>query len=73
MCMDELNIYDYITEAVFNKACDELKDGDSTIVYETENLKIKLRRRGKKIKQIFLIYGDRPFSECIQDLVSLQV
>lgn len=70
--MEKPDIFNYVTEEVFNKTCKELKDGDSKIIYETEEMKIKLKKRGRRISKLFFVYGDMPFTDCLKDLAMIQ-
>ena len=53
----------YVDLIYYQKKSKGLKNGESKEIYKDDNIKIKLIKRGNKIYNIIVNYGEKPIEE----------
>ena len=66
------SIFKYVSTEYYAQQVKDLKSGETKVIYESKNLKIKLRKSARKVYAIFVSYGDIPISEIAKNLVLVQ-
>lgn len=62
----------YVSKDVYENECINLLDGESKIIYLDEKTKIKLKKKGRKVLNIIVNYGEKPITEIAKNLLLLQ-
>lgn len=65
-------VLQYVSKDVYEEECTSLAEGDSKVIYRDNKTKIKLKKRGKRIFNIIINYGDKPITEVARNLLLLQ-
>lgn len=62
----------YVSKDVYDYECTSLIEGESKVIYKDDKTKIRLKKRGKKIFNIIVNYGDKPITEIARNLLLIQ-
>lgn len=59
----------YITIETYEKEKNQLKSGETKVVYEDDEIKIKLMKQGRKVYNIIVNYGTTPIQNIAKNLM----
>ncbi len=62
-------VLEYITLEEYNKAIKTLEDRESRIIFETDSIKIKIKKIGKDIFNIIVRCGDKSITDIAKELL----
>lgn len=62
------NIFMYVSKEKYEKACKELKSGQTYQLYKDENIEIDLKQIGSKIYKFISHYGKSDINECLEEM-----
>lgn len=69
--MQAMDILKYIEESDLNNEKKQISDGEYKVIFENENIKITLKKRGKKIYTFIDEYGDKSVNKALNEIVKL--
>ncbi len=64
-----MDIYNFVEKEVVLKEKKSLKSGQTVIIYEDKQIKIKLMKRGRKVFTVIVNYGDESIENIARNLV----
>lgn len=65
----------YVSREVWNEECNNLRDGESKILYfdRKEKVRVRISKVGKKIFTVKTSFGDMDIRECVRNMIIKQV
>lgn len=63
-----INIFDYVTEENYKKACKTLNDSEMKNIYCDSEIEIDIKRIGKRVYKFISHYGEIDINKCITDM-----
>lgn len=64
-----INVYDFISIDEVNKAKKSLKSGQTIVIFQDEQRKIKLTKSGRRVYTVIVNYGDKAIENIANDLL----
>lgn len=62
------SIFMYISKEEYQKACNNLKNGQTINIYKKNNIEIDIKKVGTKIYKFISHYGSNDIKECLEDM-----
>lgn len=67
----EVNIFDYIEKDQLEAIKKKLKTGEDKVIFESENIKITLKKRGRKVYTFIDEFSRNDINKILQKVVNL--
>lgn len=67
----EVNIFDYIEKDKLEDIKKNLKTGEDKVIFESENIKITLKKRGRKVYTFIDEFSKNDINKVLQKVVNL--
>lgn len=62
------NVFMYVAKEEYEKACGELKNGQTFQLYKDNNVEIDLKKIGNKVYKFISHYGQIDVNKCLEDM-----
>ncbi len=62
------NIFMYVSKEEYERACKDLKNGQTVHLYKNKSIEIDLKRIGTKIYKFISHYGNGDINQCLEDM-----
>jgi hypothetical protein len=65
-------VFNYILFDEYKKICDEISIGTNKVIYEDKNIRVRVRKIGKKIFTIKMNFEEISIDEVVKNIILVQ-